>query len=389
MTDPNSILDKIIESKQIQDASQFDPNEILSNLFKNLSSKERDIVHRRFGLAGKKRETLEQIGKYYDITRERIRQIESGTIRKIKEMSDFGQHIEPAERSALQLLENYGGAMEEQHFLEQLLTYGEDSELNRQASTFILNHLLNEKVEYLRGNNELNPGWKLQAASLDVIKRLVDELAEIIARRNTLLSHIEMVEALKKSQFYSENPDFLFTYRLDEKPTTEIDEEIGTILSSLLRLSKKISYNILGEWGLSHWNTVTPKRMSDKVYLVLKQATDPQHFTEITNLINRADFDRKTAYPATVHNELILDDRYVLVGRGIYALKEWGYTPGTVIDIIIEILKKEPEGLTKEEIVKRVLEQRIVRKSTIYLALTNKEKIKRLGNGRYGLAAIA
>ena len=125
--------------------------------------------------------------------------------------------------------------------------------------------------------------------------------------------------------------------------------------------------------------------MSDKAYLVLRKTGKPLHFTEITDLINQTQFDKKMAYPATIHNELILDDRYVLVGRGIYGLQEWGYKTGTVIDVIIDILKSSDQPLSKEEIVKKVLEQRIVRKSTIYLALTNKEKIKKLPDGKYTL----
>ena len=126
--------------------------------------------------------------------------------------------------------------------------------------------------------------------------------------------------------------------------------------------------------------------MSEKAYLVLRKPGEPLHFNDITNLINETAFDKKIAYPATIHNELILDERYVLVGRGIYALKEWGYEPGTVLDVIVGILKKAGKPMTKDEIVEAVLKQRIVRKSTIFLALTNRDKIKKLPDGAYTLA---
>ena len=162
-----------------------------------------------------------------------------------------------------------------------------------------------------------------------------------------------------------------------------VEEAVSRAIHSYLTISKDIDRNILGEWGLSRWQTVTPKRMGDKVYLVLRKASKPLHFTEIANLINQAGFDAKTAYPATIHNELILDERYVLVGRGIYALKEWGYNTGTVLDVVSQILGESKVPLTKEEIIKRVLEQRIVRKSTILLALTNRNQVTKLPDGTY------
>src|SRR3989344_3788000 len=160
-----------------------------------------------------------------------------------------------------------------------------------------------------------------------------------------------------------------------------VEEAVSRAIHSYLTISKDIDRNILGEWGLSRWQTVTPKRMGDKVYLVLRKTNKPLHFTEIANLINQAGFDAKTAYPATIHNELILDERYVLVGRGIYALKEWGYNTGTVLDVVSQILGESKVPLTKEEIIKRVLEQRIVRKSTILLALTNRNQVTKLPDG--------
>jgi len=107
------------------------------------------------------------------------------------------------------------------------------------------------------------------------------------------------------------------------------------------------------------------------------------HFREIADYINKADFDSKKAHPATIHNELILNDKFVLIGRGIYALTEWGYQPGTVAEVIVELLKESEKPLSKGEIVRKVLDSRMVKKSTINLALTNKNKFKKLENGSY------
>ncbi|MBN1779447.1 MAG: hypothetical protein JW816_04525 [Candidatus Buchananbacteria bacterium] len=386
MSDQNSILDKIIQSKQIKDASQFDPSETVASLFKNLSNKEQDILNRRFGLAGKGKQTLEEIGKYYEITRERIRQIESGTIRKLKELQDFKQQIETAENNVFHLLEKYGGLMEENHLINELLSYSDSTDSNRQASHFILENLLSDKLEKVKQNDHLLPGWKLPTVSLDLVEQSLIELVKMIEEEKQLIGSQSLADKFANHENLKDHQKHLLNVKLGGSESENIKEDLTTILQSLLTISRKLDQNILGEWGLNEWQTIKPKRMSDKAYLVLRKAGKPLHFTEITNLINESSFDKKKAYPATIHNELILDDRYVLVGRGIYALKEWGYQAGTVIDIITDILKKAATPLTKEEVVEKVLAQRLVRKSTIYLALTNKNKIKKLSDGRYTLA---
>lgn len=383
MGDQNSILDKIIQSQQIQEATQFNPTDVISNLFKNLSAKERDILSRRFGLSAKEKETLEQIGSYYKITRERIRQIESGTIKKLLTLENFRTEIEAAEHNVTRLLEAHGGVMEENHLLDELLTYTDTNETNRQAALFILDNLLDDKIRRLKADREIQSGWMLLSFSPDTLKSALQELFDIINEHNELIQTEHLLEKFtKRSTFEKYRPHFT-----QNDPALNqgkaFDETVNRAMHSYLTISKQIDKNILGEWGLSRWQTITPKRMGDKVYLVLRKSGEPLHFTEIANRINQADFDRKTAYPATIHNELILDERYVLVGRGIYALKEWGYETGTVSDVVVNILQQSTTPLSKDEIIKRVLDQRIVRKSTILLALTNRGVITRLPDGLY------
>jgi hypothetical protein len=102
-------------------------------------------------------------------------------------------------------------------------------------------------------------------------------------------------------------------------------------------------------------------------------------------MINTIKFDNRIAYPPTIHNELILNKEYVLVGRGIYALREWGYKPGVVVDVIESILHAHATPMTRQAIVEAVLKQRLVKKNTIHLALTNKKKFRRLEDGSYTL----
>ena len=86
---------------------------------------------------------------------------------------------------------------------------------------------------------------------------------------------------------------------------------------------------------------------------------------------------------ATVHNELIKDSRFVLVGRGLYALKEWGYEPGVVKEVIAKVLRAEDKPLTKEEVFQKVLKQRLIKENTILLNLQDKSCFFKDEAGRY------
>jgi len=62
-------------------------DEIEKALTTTLSDKENKIIHMRYGLGNQSPMTLEQIGKIYNVTRERIRQIESKALKKLARKS--------------------------------------------------------------------------------------------------------------------------------------------------------------------------------------------------------------------------------------------------------------------------------------------------------------
>ena len=156
-------------------------------------------------------------------------------------------------------------------------------------------------------------------------------------------------------------------------------------LESYLDENKVILKNILGQWGHTKWSHINPKNVRDKAYLSLKKNEEPLHFVEITNKINELWQGNRIANNQTVHNELIKDNRFVLVGRGTYALKEWGYNPGTVLDVIIELLKEDSGEMEQGKIVQEVFKRRQVKKNTIVLNLQNKKYFEKMANKIYRL----
>jgi len=161
----------------------------------------------------------------------------------------------------------------------------------------------------------------------------------------------------------------------------EDPKRVGALAST----SKNLA-TLNGRWGLVKWPMVNPKNIRDKIYVILKEQGKHMHFNEIAEAIKASDFKRKDVTTQAIHNELIKDKRFVLIGRGIYALKEWGYEKGTVADIIAEVLRKEGGPLHRDEIVKRVLKSRYVKETTILLNLQGKPQFKRVAKATYALA---
>jgi len=345
--------------------------DLADSLLANLPEREREVLQRRNALSDTQdAHTLEQIGNDFNITRERVRQIEREGLKKLIAL-DYEKAKLPISDLQSQIadyLKSHGGVMSENHLKEKLLT--EQKAEEEKALNFILANILGARFNRLDDSNDYNIIWQLDNVNLDQALEIVTALKELIEDNGNPL-HLEDLAAKFK----------------DHKHYQAVDQMSGdnmAILEALLRLRKDIDRNILEQWGLSNWNTITPKRMTDKAYLIMLREGKPLHFVQVADLINQANFDRKQAHPATVHNELILDDKYVLVGRGLYALKEWGYKEGTVADIIAQILE-ESGPLSKKDLTDEVLKQRLVQKTTITLALMDKDRFARLEDSRYGL----
>jgi len=364
----NSILDKVIVSKEEKAQDEFNPLELIATFLKELSAKEADVVRRRFGLGGNNPETLESIGGSYNVTRERIRQIESVATKKIKELKNFEDVIRAEKEVIDHMFKRSGHIISEEMLLNKMTELTDSTKQTRMSIIFILSQLLSNKYEKVSEDEEVRVCWKEKGANWDFWRQTVDKLVEIVLAHAKPIELTPLMNIFEKTDFHKQNED-------------KLNEEV---VASYLSVSKKIARNPFAEYGLSSWGTVMPKRMHDRIYLVLKKEEKPMHFVDIAKKITEV--FKKKAYPPTVHNELILNEEYVLVGRGIYALTEWGYKPGIVLDVLVEILKEKGEPMTRVDLVEAVLKQRMVKKNTIHLALTNKEKFKKLTGGKYTIA---
>ncbi|OQX70831.1 hypothetical protein B6D52_03340, partial [Candidatus Parcubacteria bacterium 4484_255] len=250
-------------------------------------------------------------------------------------------------------LQRYGGLREESILLKDL---GEDRFQNH-ITLFLI---LGDDFKKFKETEEFFSFWTIEEQKVQEARNIIKELIRELKRKNDLMEAQEM----------------------SRRVTVNVQLPV---LISYIDISKYIFQSPFGHYGLVDWPEVRPKGLRDSAYLVLKQEGRPLHFTEIARKISELPHSRGAVLPESVHNELIRNERFVLIGRGIYALREWGYSPGTVKDVIKSVLKKAGKPLSREEIIKKVLEQRNVKESTIILNLQNKKAFKRDSRGKYNL----
>ena len=331
--------------------------DILSNIERE---REREIVARRFGLFDR-RETLEQIGELLGITRERVRQLEKSVIARFKVMAEQGQlpHIKEVETTLTRHLSQNGNAAKVVD-LSAAVT-AENSKTDQSRIIFLA--ALCPHLSVIEEDDHYYQAVGISdVRDTAAMKKDIAKLSESIAKSGEPIA----VEDMSK-----------LTGITDTKE-----------VAALASISKDLA-TLNGRWGLVKWPMVNPKNIRDKIYVILKENGKHMHFNEIASAIKDSDFKRKDVTTQAIHNELIKDKRFVLIGRGIYALKEWGYSKGTVADIITDVLREAGEPLHRDEIVKRVLKSRFVKETTILLNLQGKTQFKRVAKATYELDEAA
>lgn len=341
------------------DVTQLQIEKIIKDILQTIEKeREREIVSRRYGLFDRK-ETLEQIGELLGITRERVRQLEKAIVARLKAQAEQGNvpNITEVETAVLDILDKNGSAARVSVIGEALTK--EDTKIDQARIAFLAS--LAPKLVLVDENDfyYLSVGDAKQYKDSKAVTKKVDEVVKSVKN----IGKPAAIAAIAK----------------------ELGGTDEAKVAALASVSKQLAH-LNGEWGLTKWPTVNPKNIRDKIYVILKENGSQMHFSDIADKIKGSDFKRKDVTTQAIHNELIKDDRFVLVGRGIYALKEWGYKKGTVSDVITEVLKKANEPLHRDEIVKRVLKNRYVKETTILLNLQGKKQFKRVAKATYALA---
>ncbi len=336
----------------------FKPKNVTKNLVSVLTDRAKDVISNRYGLGTSvKRMTLEAIGKKYDITRERVRQIENHSLGLIRKSKEYTRQ-ETAFLELQELIHAMGCLVSEDDLLEAI----SDDSLTQNHIHFML--VIGDAFIKSKEDEHFKHRW---CVDTDLSEKVEASLKKVYAALSDadLISEPDMIKA-----FLGHLVDVADEFKNEE------------VAKRWLNVSKKVAKNPLGEWGKAKSNNISAKGMRDYAYLVIRKHGSPIHFKEVAKAIETM-FGKK-AHVATTHNELIKDKRFVLVGRGLYALAEWGYMSGVVKDVIKKILEKDGP-LTKEEIVDKVLKERYVKENTILVNLQNGAFFRKSRDGKYAL----
>lgn len=319
--------------------------------------REREIITRRFGLYDR-RETLEQIGELLGITRERVRQLEKAILIRLKIAAEEGKTevVSSLEKSFIRALSEMGRVARIQDLADTI--YGRATNQQERAHVAFIATLAPGLTVIDENDHYFGAVGIAEYGDEKKIRARVDEIVSIIKANGQPMSLDQLHDALNY-----EHPSHV---------------------SALASISKQLAH-LKTSWGLTKWPTVNPKNIRDKIYVILSDNKKPMHFSDIAKSIKDSSFKRKDVTTQAIHNELIKDKRFVLIGRGIYALDNWGYSKGTVSDIIAQVLKDSKEPLHRDEIVKRVLKSRQVKETTILLNLQSKSQFKRVAKATYTL----
>ena len=317
--------------------------------------REKEIISRRFGLKGN-RETLEQIGETLSITRERVRQLEKAILIHLQITAEENgiPELAPAEKILVRNLTEMGRVAKLADLADKI--YGKESTASERMGIYFIATFANN-LTVVEENDQYNAAVGIaEYGDAAKIKARVDEIVSVISKNKKPMTLDELDNALNY-----EHPDHI-------KAVASISKQLASLNDM---------------WGLTKWPAVNPRNIRDKIFVILESRKQPMHFSEIADEIAKSNFKRKNVTVQAIHNELIKDSRFVLIGRGIYALSTWGYKKGTISEIITDVLEKAGKPLTREEIVKQVLHTSKVKETTILLNLQNKKLFKKVDRNLY------
>lgn len=337
---------------------------LVQNLLLLLSDKEKVVIKKRFALDGKGRFTLEQIGQEFAVTRERIRQIEKNALSKMRR-NVFNTSLRSLHDFVLNLVRQHGGLFKKDALFQDLVTLLPQSDEGVfDFSSLDLSLMLHDDLECVGNTINFYPYVKEKALPDDALKTASDQLVHQLQKYGDVES-LAKVHADLKDKLSDLNFDLVK-------------------IKSLIEIDKRLTLLPDGGVALLMWRHIHPRTLRDKILFVLRNEKKPMHFMQIAERISNSGFDNRSVNLQAVHNELIRHENFVLIGRGIYALAEWGYERGTVAEVIEKILTEMGE-LSQDDIIDQVLKKRDVKKITIVLALKNNKQFVRVGRKQYKL----
>lgn len=338
-------------------------SKLVNSLLGLLNSREREVLDSRYGLKDGNTRTLAEIGEGYKVTRERVRQVEAGALADLRKFSGQTQ-LKDFVSLVKNHLKNLGGLRREVLFLVDLRSMVNDPNTQNFGNKIRFLLEVSGEPKLAPEDSDYYPYWYLTEEDRKKAASFIVKLVKLMeGKKSEVVSH--------------GNVDSLMAEAAGQHNLKDL------MALNYISASKNFHVNEYGDFGLSHWPETNPKTMRDWAHAVLRKHQRPAHFRTIAEMINKVRKDaKKLAHSQTVHNELIKDERFMLVGRGLYGLQEFGLMPGTAKEVMGRILKKNGP-LSPNELIQLVLKERLFKKNTILINLQNKKHFKKLEDGKY------
>ena len=344
---------------------KYHVGKMIQGVLRGLDTRSKDVLSSRFGLDRAETFTLAKIGEKYGITRERVRQLEAVAVRAATHAFTNDKTFAGFVSVAQKALRRNGGAQRNDLFCAALATTTlagsghVPSAVVQNQIRFLLETL--GGFGYASDDAQCHSFWYLSREHRQRTMGAVDRLAALFGSQRTVLAAAGGSEKLLKDFAKKEGMS-------------------NDAVAQHTFVSKRFAKNIFGDFGLADWPEVQPKTARDWAHLMLKKEGKALHFSDIAKRVNGVR-DRRVHHQ-TVHNELIKDPGFVLVGKGMYGLREHGYEPGVAREVIHRVLKTHGP-LASAEVVKKVLETRFYQPNTVLINLQNKKHFVRLPSGEY------
>lgn len=333
----------------------------LDKILANLDSRERDIILRRYGLKGET-ESLHDIASNYNVTRERIRQIQQRAVHKIKPLIDGDEDINNFFDQVKQFLKPIG-VRPEKSFFKLIVQNFKLEEKDLRIVKFF--SIFSRQIVFQKANEIFDDFYAKDEEPHKIIRHSLKRIYFYFLENKEPIPEEEVIKIILKE----------IKVHLKNRPEKED-------LLDLLRILRDIGRNPFNLWGLRNHRFIEPKCLKDKIYLILKIENRPLHFIEIYKKLKSVQTIEDLSLTwlkdyniNSLRNELIRHSEFVWVGKGIYGLKEWGLIPGTVKELIIQILK-EKRKISKEKLWQIISSQKQIQKSSFHIYLKQMKNIK-------------
>ncbi len=350
----------------------------LSKKSKNNQKRDSDILKKRFGLNGSKKYTLDDIGTFYGVTRERIRQIEATSIKEIGFLLNDSLN-KKSWKICNNLVAGYKNTDSEVASLEWIALKSDIENIlrNQYETVFSQEYLdlfmevcgyvkLPQSLQGFRGS--LRESWVHSKKYKKNIIEAVFQSLDVIYDSPSAISIFDLtIAAKKKSKVIMTNSS----------------------LEVALKATSDISFD--GEYAEIKFSKL--RSAADKAVRILESHGKPVHFSKIAqeiNLLNKPNSSPNHVKETNLKNQLVADNRFTPIGRsGDWGLTEWDDLNNiTIIQAIEKVLHASGIPLKFSEIESEVSKIRPdASANSLKVYLNDQPLFARVGRNEFALTA--